>query len=313
MKAKTNGITVTPVKKYAAPKYPTQTAAEREPELLRRLPPRWEQNVRVAAAVTMIGAMTLSGCGIKKTDNSSAVVVPATEIEIAADIGALAGEPAMVEFTTEQDMTIDTGDLAGEILVELTTEQNFTAIETTENDNASFLNVAPIFFHGEGTGAFGGVPLMDPYAVLSEQEAFAIINSAAASAGLNFSADPPDYTATKNKTGNKYLVGDEYCEEELGDGSVGLNFYDRDKRVAVAYIPMGEATEMPLTSTVIIHRPRELAELVAEDFSRQKGEITIGVFYDPGVNYEGDKLKLEEDLRAQVRDFVAWLQNQGII
>jgi len=347
MKAKTNGITVTPVKKYAAPKYPTQTAAEREPELLRKLPPRWEQNVRVAAAVTMIGAMTLTGCGIKKTDNSSAVV-PATEVEITADVGQLAGDVIM-DLTTEQDMTMDTGelagaviydltieqdtgDLAGEILVDLPTEQNFTTIETTENDIASFLNVAPVFFHGGGTGSMGCIMVVPPV-FLSEQEALAIIKNAAEGSGLHFSTKTPDYKATDNKTGNKIWDGE--TDEMLGEGNVGLDLYDAEKKVAVAFISMREAQVLPETISISGFDARGLAELAAKDFAKQKGDVSVGVFYDPG-NWGSDehrriydefeeqamdtdqyraalKALAEQDLRAQVRDFVAWLQNQGII
>jgi hypothetical protein len=85
MKTKSD-ITIAPAKKYAPPKYPAMAEAKSEPGLLKKLPSQWEQNVRVATAVTMLGAMALTGCGIEKINSGK--IVPATEI--IAETGQLA-------------------------------------------------------------------------------------------------------------------------------------------------------------------------------------------------------------------------------
>ena len=278
MKARTNEIYVAPVKKYAPPKYPTQKEAALAPELLRKLPSRWEKN---AAVVAMLGLAALNSCG-------------AFEAKIAG--------------------------------------------YSPNSDN--FLNVAPIFAHGEGTGAIG-CDMVAPPVFLSEQEALAIIKSVAGEAGLKFEAAPPEYTATKNKTETKYSW-DYKSKYVLGDGEVGMDLYDDKKGVAVSYVSMESAEHIfpNGASTITIYNPRELAELTVEDFAQQNGDIAVGVFYDPGKNlgdeaqkkildeyyssekaweermaqYENSaKHLIEEDLRAQVLDFIEWLQAQGII
>ena len=280
MKAKTHNLAVSPVKKYAAPKYPTKAIAEREPDLLRRLPSCWEKNAAVVAAVGMLGAMVLTGCGVWESKTGG--YNPGSE---------------------------------------------------------NYLNVAPVFVHGEGTGAMGCVMIV-PSVFLSEEEALAIIKNTAEGSGLKFSATPPEYTATKNKPNPRSQYSWENPKYVLGEGSVGLDLYDDKKGIALAFVSMEAAKENPNASSVTSYRPRELAELTAEDFAEQKGDISIGVFYDPGVNWQSEshqrimdeynntekswnerraqyeidtKALIEEDLRNQVRDFLEWLQGQGII
>ena len=289
---KTNDIIATPVKKYAPPKYPTLADAQFAPLLLKKLPSRWEKNAAVITAIGLLGAITLTSCGLLKPNNTN------------------------------------TG--------------------TGYNpESEKFLNVAPVFVHGEGTGSMGCVMIAPPV-FLSEQEALAIIKSETQSAGLNFSAAPPEYIATNNKPKKTSQYSWENPKYILGDGNVGLDLYDDKKGVAVTFISMEEAAEgyvdangeITMWSSVIGYCPRELAELVVEDFARQNGDIAIGVFYDPGKNWEDERQKqifdeynnsekdwddayseyientrllIEEDLRAQIRDFIEWLQGQGII
>jgi len=287
MKTKINDIVVMPVKKYTVPKYPTLADAQCKPLLLKKLPSRWEKNAAVVTAIGILGAVTLTSCGLLEPRN-------------------------------------DTG--AG-----------------YNPGSENFLNVAPVFIHGEGTGSMGCV-MIAPAVFMSEEEAFAIIKGEMESAGLNFNAVPPEYIATNNKAKETSQYSWENRKYILGDGNVGLELYDAKKGVGVTFISMEEATETDengyVTSSVTSYRPRELAELTVEDFGKQKGDISIGVFYDPGkdwederqkqileeynnsekewneacVQYENDaKLLIEEDLREQVRDFIEWLQGQGII
>jgi len=304
-----NNISVTPVNKYAQPKYPTQENAKLAPELLRKLPSRWQKNAAVVAAAGLFGAITLTSCGIlePKLDGANSGYSPESE---------------------------------------------------------NFLNVAPVFIHGEGTGSMGCVMIAPPV-FLSEQEALAIIKNIAEIEGLNFKAEPPGYIATENKieTDHKYSWDNNIYI--LGGGSVGLDLYDAENQVAVTFISMDKAKmhyvdakgNVTMESSVSSYRPRELAELTAEDFAQQRGDINIGVFYDPGKDWEHEevvrireeyneklrefwkieydeadqekindmymeilreyeenvKVLIAENLRSQVRDFIEWLQAQGII
>ena len=293
---KTNKISVMPVKKYAPPKYPTLTVADREPALLRKLPSRWQKNAAVVAAVGLLGTITLTSCGI--LDSKIKGYNP-----------------------------------------------------TSEN----FLNVAPVFVHGEGIGSMGCMMIVPPV-FLSEEEALAIIKSSAEDNGLIFEAEPPEYVATNNKPKEKSQYSWENPKYVLGGGNVGLDLYDAQKGIASAFISMEEAETLPDPSSIKSYHPYELAGLTVEDFSQQRGDISVGVFYDPGIDWDNEKYKklydeynsqmseisgtydeanpdeytrksneilseyetdvkalIGEQLRAQVRDFIEWLQGQGII
>ena len=279
---------VAPVKKYNKPKYPTKTEALASPGLLRKLPRRWQKNAAVAAAAGLFGALTISSCGIFDSSSPGA------------------------------------------------------AADGYNPDSENYLNVAPVFAYGEGTGSMGCV-MVAPPVFLSEAEALAIIKNTAEAEGLSFGSEPPGYTAEKNKIETKYSW-DWESKFVLGKGNVGLDLYDAKKKVAVSFISMREAEQIYPNgpwSSVTGYMPRRLAELTVEDFAEQRGDIAVGVFYDPGKDWESEehqrifdefmsnsekeweerreqyeievKALAEENLRAQVRDFIEWLQGQGII
>jgi len=187
-------------------------------------------------------------------------------------------------------------------------------------------------------GSFGCV-MVTPSIFLSEQEALAIINNVAEDAGIFLNDPPPEYIATSNKRPSGLTA--------LGSGNVGLKLYDAKKGVAAAFIAMSDAeikTE-GIRLSVTNYNALELANMAAGDFARQNGDIAVGVFYCPGrppgpafnINqfanenlppgknyneYYNEVLNeyrnemnayLEKHLRAQVRDFLEWLQAQGII
>ena len=180
--------------------------------------------------------------------------------------------------------------------------------------------VAPIFYHGEGTGALGCV-VMTPPKFLGEQEALALIRAQAEEAGLHLTAAPDgDYAVDPR-------VHKEKADVSLGGRTywrrcgnvVSLKVCDPEKKVAVAYVSQKEAVQQHSEdgenfghSTVQSYRFRERAEEAAKDFRKQETPYTIGVFYEPGSG-EDETLSPEENLCAQVKDFLDWLEGQGIL
>ena len=164
--------------------------------------------------------------------------------------------------------------------------------------------VAPIFEHGRGTGSLG-CEVVAPPAYMSEQEAMAIIKNEALKAGINLEAIPDKYTVEAHGK-----VGSE----------VSLEVYDKEKGIAVSFISIdesivneGEAISTPsgtiyTYSTVSRHDTLKRAKDAVEDWSKMDIPYVVGTFYEPG--YEANT---EEDLRAQVRDFIEWLRGQGVI
>ena len=142
-------------------------------------------------------------------------------------------------------------------------------------------------------GGSGGAPIYVVY--LTEQEALGIIREKGEIAGLDFSSVPPDNTAIVNRWGS--------------DWTVGLDLFDEENGVAVSYLDNWWG--------------RDFIAEVRDAFVRQGNDFNVGVFYNPGVREhwvmpsEEEKAisrkELEEYLTAQVKEFIEWLQAEGII
>lgn len=273
---------LSPVRSFREPRYPTAAILSLHPELLRVIPRRWHGRTVV--------------------------------------LGALAGVLALMEQSTAK---------AG--------------------DNAA-LEVAPVFLHGNGTGAYGCVAVSPPV-YFSEDEAREIIQEEAKKLGVEFHPGGPvlkgvdlpvtdEFSFTrKNKEEQKTKKGDfsfdgwndplkvgyQFVSREdfrkweskdktvwasvsaydiqgtakrLQNGLKGLKKSDRDGYVAVFYDPMTS------TSDSRIIRPNKsdkVAKTVAEELAQWK------------ESEKAAKKVAAEDLRSQVKDFVAWLKAQGVI
>jgi hypothetical protein len=135
-----------------------------------------------------------------------------------------------------------------------------------------------------------GTPIYLVY--LTEQEALSIIQTRAEASGLDLSAEPPDYSV------------------EVYDRKIGLDFFDEEKKVALAFIYDEWYTNW-------------VAELAKEEFAKLDTGISIGVLYNPVEDLhcfnagEDKKAEARENIRKnlviQVHKFIEWLQAQGII
>ncbi|MCL2838038.1 MAG: DUF4136 domain-containing protein [Oscillospiraceae bacterium] len=134
---------------------------------------------------------------------------------------------------------------------------------------------------------------------MTEQEAFGIIRSQLEAAGLNFDAEPPDYTV------------------QFSGSTISLELFDEERNVAIARVRADDRN--------ITHFPHEWQErwhtnAVAQRFAEQT-DITVGVFYNQGVTqreleYHGQRATrdfMESQLDAQVREFIDFLRNEGIL
>jgi len=320
-KIKTNDIKITPVKKYAPPKYPTRADAQCAPLLLKRLPSRWQKNAAVVAAVGMLGAMSLTSCGVPKTDSTlqgqeiSEDIQNYTEEE---EYFALMGEPAVVEFTTEQEYEIDTGELAGDVIFEIPSEQEVTDIveeittqETTVFEK-SFLDTQYIFPLPGGMG--GTVPQM------SEADAYKIIKDIAEINGLNLKEFTPNYENEPDYY-NKAIKKLYDAEKQVGIEYYGS--YSSMARISYEKEPY-ISSEGIMVGTIHTGEYYDEYADIYEEFYQKIGEIQNGVenpdeeywekINEVYVKYETImKPFWEQDLRNQVRDFIEWLQGQGII
>ncbi len=232
---------IVPMKKYKTPAYPDLQTAANNPDLLKKLPSRWENSAAVKTAIAGLAAISLCGCSQR----------------------------------------------AG--------------------------SVAPIFEHGAGTGSLGCV-MVAPPVFMSEQEAMAVIRKEAAAAGITLD-DTPDSSGLGAK----------------------LEASDEARKIAVVFISKDDARVTPDVSSVTSYNMKKRAELTAKKLEGNSGKYHVGVFYDPGADsdeydkilnrylsaddrsasmsqYEEEvKAYHEENLRAQVKDFIEWLRGEGII
>jgi len=269
MKARINDISITPVKKYAAPKYPTKTDAKRSPDLLRKLPSRWEKNAKVVAAMGLIGAMTLASCGLltPQYQNSS----------------TWGGLKSFVDTIIEKAKNNNNNNNTENV------------IETTDYDDMFYL---------------AGEPMPPSY--LTEEDALAIIKTMAETYGLTLENDTPEHiNVPMDLYDSEHKVGVDYQEYRYKySGSKSYEILDS--------IAMGWFYDTDIWGNA------ECDRLYVE-YTEKSNEIR-DVYYETNYDeyrirqneaYEEYEAKIaavvEEELREQVRDFIEWLQGQGII
>lgn len=197
--------------------------------------------------------------------------------------------------------------------------------EESEKD----LNVSvPFFTHGEGRGAYGCI-MVAPAVYLSEEEALQIIREEAEAQGVDFS-DTKSIKGMHFPSTNIYYGDDKY---ETWKGSIELDGYDSDLQIGFEYVSQDDVMEWA-KQTDYWCSVTEL-DMMGTGERLSKAVKNTAVFYDPGSNsdeYEMDweadsetrlayeeayrteqKKLMQENLRAQVRDFLDWLVAEGIL
>ena len=205
---------------------------------------------------------------------------------------------------------------------------------TAQAGDKSALHVAPIFEHGSGQGAFGCVAVSPPV-FLTEAEAREVIEEEAKTAGVNFSErghklngvalpitdevpsfaqmDPKD---AKKKAGKKSQTGD--LELNGWDAKLQAGY----KFVALADFKAWEAKDRTTFCSVSDYNMLDAAKRLQAGLGAMKENGTVAVFYEPAGSapkvlwqnsQKAAKKAGEEDLRMQVRDYIAWLKAQGVI
>jgi hypothetical protein len=296
-----------PVKGRREPAYPTRAELlAREGLLESYLPRGWRAGRRLAGTVTLLAAANLTGCG--DTPGTPPVQKP---------IGAqtVLGQPAPAGPTVSSE---------------------------------AVAVVAPIFNHGEGRGATGCI-VMSPPVFLSEEEAMQVIRAELREHGIELGdgvafegltvmprVEPPDED-----------LGPSSFLEERGKTpqSLSMDAVDEVNQVAVKFISRKDCGRLDVPayfSSVTTYDAKGLARHVAGQIKERGTEhVYAGVFYDPLVGLDFAQrareiaeqerspfaeplpeeeppakpgaAKSKELLRRQARDFVAWLEQQGVL
>ena len=303
---------IKPVPGANAPKYPVKE--EISADTLKTQPPqRWAGNKAAKIALGTIAAMSLAGC---------------------APEPPLAGVPLPPEMSTEG--TAASVSATPELTYEPTAgvpEPPQTPVITYMPDGDVLppsISIAPLFLHGEGTGAFGCVMIAPP-AFLSEEEALSVINAAAAEYGLKFTqGDTPTLSnvlqpATKMYNSDVPKPPDEYI-------TLSPDFADAAHGVFIEYVSTADVGEWNYTEETISAGTYATADAAAQLSEALEGAVpdnygyNVGVLYDPCASVgkqepedlssqpsEKSAALAREQLKAQAKDFFEWLKSQGVI
>ena len=187
----------------------------------------------------------------------------------------------------------------------------------------------PLFVHGEGRGSYGCESVAPPV-YLSEDEAAQVIRETAKEYGLSFtgegtvSGDALPYTNLFGKIDETYK------------GELPLDGYDEATGLGYLFVSRNDVAawqkDIGVYASVETYDMKGTAEKLSDTVKN------TAVFYDPGTDSAlldeyflhadtedpyseenlqayaaAQKAQAEEKLRAQVMDFIAWLQAQGII
>ena len=197
--------------------------------------------------------------------------------------------------------------------------------ETAGTDKTSV--AIPLFVHGEGRGSYGCESVAPPV-YLSEDEAAQVIRETAKEYGLSLTGEG---TVAGNALPYTNLFG---SIEETYEGELPLDGYDEATGLGYLFVSHDDIAawqkDTGLHATVEIYDTKGTAQKLADTVKN------TAVFYDPGTDYDlldqyfkgaedsytaenieaysaAQKAQMEEKLRAQVVDFIAWLQAQGIL
>lgn len=225
----------------------------------------------------------------------------------------------------------------------LTTEATASAIDAMPMGEvlAPTLNVAPLFIHGNGRGAFGCLMIAPPV-FLSEYDALTAINEAAKEYGLNFSGSgTPEFSnvlqpITKMYPPSYQINGAEPTETADTNKMITLkvDFSDNEHGIAIEFISTNDVeawNKSEQTISVGSYDTQDAAAQLSEaldDAVDQTGNYTVGILYDPCASVRPDESSdqkeweeaeakaqkmSEEQLKAQAKGFFEWLKAQGII
>ena len=293
MSSKGNLLSAGPVKNYKPAKLPTLESACVNP-LLEVLPARWKKNTGVIACLGLAGMLTVAGCSVA-TDNKSA------------------DAPYPVAYMAQND-----------------TKNGYNDSEPYTPYNAAYQPVQDVLAYMQAQiktsdvnlrihwGGLGSGPFYVAY--LTEHEVLGFIRAKLEVAGLNFDALPPDYTI--------FGMSEFYTFD--GDfGEIRIELYDSENNVAVTSLDWFARMNRFEAGG------HDLVDGIIERFKTQSQDTSFGVFYNPEklvgwgpFHWDEDeenvqevtpekkeeaRAELIECITAQVEEFIAWLQAEGIV
>jgi hypothetical protein len=308
-----------PMRAYPEPEYPVLEDFDGVKILSRSLPERWKSRRIVCLALMFTVASGLYACDDKTGEEPEEIVEDGLQIpDTRGDETVKSREEIIEDGSSPSDYGgAETGNKPEE-----TKKQK----PTLPDDGRMYV---PVFIHGNGRGSYG-CDSVSPPVYLSEDEAAQVIREVAREYGVDFSG-----SGTKKSDNLPYTNIFDFGEEKTTDtysGEFVLDGYDEKLGIGYEFVSQQDVKDWNLEgdmhSTVESYDMHGTAERLATAVPE------TAVFYDPGANFNEfnfksndglslqeyvkkytaeQKVRMSEDLRAQVIDFLEWLKAQGVI
>ena len=193
--------------------------------------------------------------------------------------------------------------------------------------------VAPLFIHGEGRGSLGCIVVNPPVFLSEAGEARQIVQEEAAKAGIAFRPPPEKPEILPPIDWDAYPRG-EYRDKRRVPTALQFDGRDEKRSLQYEYVSRQDLDkwEGPSEGTALHYDVKGSAQTLDTSLAKQKQPGISAIFYDPveqlypaakgeRPSWAGDEKQLtaaavaraKADLRAQVKDFIAWLKAQMVI
>jgi|GEM_PF-2504131 len=295
---------------YKLPNYPTYKEARIDPSLLKRLPNRWKKNMAALACVGLLSmTAALGGCFGASCGQTTAPYYPN---------GNDNGNGNGYNNDNGNGYKNGNGYYNG----------NGNGYENGNGNNNGNLCIADLIASGVAVhhGGSGGPPLYVVY--LTEQEALQVIRYKSESLGLPMRGTPPDVSVIAK---NLRLLEWGWDIEDIPQRQVKLGLFNEEKNIAFSHVA-GRSNWWDED-----WGNREIAQYAQGLFEEKEGDRVVKVFHGTEANIgnptwiededvpnawhpvfcQEQKIEatqiLKQHLKAQVREFIEWLQTEGII
>lgn len=202
-------------------------------------------------------------------------------------------------------------------------EKEQTLVETQDS-----VKIAPIFAHGDGSGATGCV-VMSPPVFISEDEAKSIIFKAFDAEGIKFNTiDCPKIKFTATPIANDCFGFNDTTKVSTANVELKMDGYNKELNLAIQFVSRDDFSKFRSDdgcwSSVQSFNTKKAAEIIREELIAN-GKTNTVVFYDPITNIDfksnnnwkksqtDAKEEAQNLLLAQVEDFINWLKKENFI
>ncbi len=219
------------------------------------------------------------------------------------------------------------------VLANSGTTEIFDKISSDETEQTSFetqdaVKIAPIFAHGDGSGATGCI-VMSPPVFISEDEAKTIIFKAFDAEGIKFDTiDCPEIKFTAAPIANDCFGDEDTSKVSLANVELKMDGYNKKLNLAIQFVSGDDYSKFRSDdgcwSSVQGYNTKKAAEIIREELILN-GKTNTAVFYDPITsidfksykNWKKSQKEAKEEaaklLLAQVEDFIKWIKKENII